>query len=73
MPTPSSYPPFDIPDVDLWSFMFETKCSEEFPLDKGTAHLMAEDTIRHVADRLSPLRQSSIALSTRDATTPRRV
>lgn len=34
MPTSSTYPPLDIPDVGLWDFLFERK-DREFPDDKG--------------------------------------
>ena len=34
MPTESSYPKLDIPNVDLWAFLFERK-DREFPDDKG--------------------------------------
>jgi hypothetical protein len=35
MPTESTYPKLDIPNVDLWTFLFERK-GREFPDDKGT-------------------------------------
>jgi 4-coumarate--CoA ligase len=34
MPTESSYPKLDIPNVDLWAFLFERK-DREYPDDKG--------------------------------------
>ena len=34
MPTESSYPKLDVPNVDLWAFLFERK-DREFPDDKG--------------------------------------
>lgn len=34
MPTESTYPPVDIPDVDLWTFLFERK-DRDFPEDHG--------------------------------------
>lgn len=34
MPTPSPYPQIEIPNVDLWAFLFEQK-DREFPEDKG--------------------------------------
>ena len=34
MPVSSPYPPVDIPDVDLWSFLFERK-DRPFPDDKS--------------------------------------
>lgn len=34
MPTKSSYPSVDIPNVDLWKFLFERK-DRQFPDDKG--------------------------------------
>lgn len=34
MPTESTYPPIDIPDVDIWAYMFERK-DREYPEDKG--------------------------------------
>jgi hypothetical protein len=34
MPVKSSYPDLTIPNVDLWSFMFERK-DRPFPDDKG--------------------------------------
>jgi hypothetical protein len=35
MPTESTYPRLDIPDVDLWTFLFERK-DRAYPDDKGT-------------------------------------
>ena len=35
MPTKSSYPDVDIPNVDLWGLMFEQTRKEPFPDDKG--------------------------------------
>ena len=35
MPTESTFPRLDIPDVDLWTFLFERK-DREYPDDKGT-------------------------------------
>jgi hypothetical protein len=35
MPTESSYPAVDIPNVDLWGLMFEQKRKESFPDDQG--------------------------------------
>jgi hypothetical protein len=34
MPTESTFPRLNIPDVDLWTFLFERK-DREFPDDKG--------------------------------------
>jgi 4-coumarate--CoA ligase len=34
MPTESTYPSIDIPDVDLWAFLFERK-DRAFGDDKG--------------------------------------
>jgi hypothetical protein len=34
MPTESNYPKLDVPNVDLWAFLFERK-DREFPDDKG--------------------------------------
>ncbi|KAK3117662.1 hypothetical protein LTR53_000791 [Teratosphaeriaceae sp. CCFEE 6253] len=34
MPTSSSFPPCDIPTVDLWDFMFESPRDGDFPEDK---------------------------------------
>jgi 4-coumarate--CoA ligase len=34
MPIQSLHTPFDIPDVDIWSLMFERK-DREFPDDQG--------------------------------------
>lgn len=34
MPVSSRYPPVDIPDLDIWSFLFERK-DKPFPDDKG--------------------------------------
>lgn len=34
MPTKSLYPPIDIPNVDLWTFLFERK-DRPFPDDKS--------------------------------------
>lgn len=38
MPTKSSYPNIPIPDVDLWTFLFERK-DRNFSDDKGDALL----------------------------------
>jgi 4-coumarate--CoA ligase len=36
MPTESSYPRIDIPDIDIWTFLFERKPEDrQFPEDKG--------------------------------------
>ena len=35
MPYPSSFPPVSIPDLDLWTFLFERK-DKPFPSSKGT-------------------------------------
>jgi hypothetical protein len=35
MPTDSTFPRIDIPDVDVWAFLFERK-NKEYPDDKGT-------------------------------------
>ncbi|KAF4614402.1 hypothetical protein G7Y89_g15334 [Cudoniella acicularis] len=35
MPTKSAYPELDVPNVDLWTFLFERK-DRQFPDDKGT-------------------------------------
>jgi hypothetical protein len=35
MPTESSYPAVDIPNVDLWGLVFEQKRKEAFPDDQG--------------------------------------
>lgn len=34
MPTASSYPSFEVPNADLWGFLFERK-DREYPDDKG--------------------------------------
>ena len=34
MPTESQYPRIDVPNVDLWTFLFERK-DKPFPDDKG--------------------------------------
>lgn len=34
MPADSTYPKFDIPKEDLWSFLFERK-DRDYPDDKG--------------------------------------
>lgn len=34
MPVSSNYPPVDIPNVDLWTFLFERK-DRPFPDDKS--------------------------------------
>jgi hypothetical protein len=39
MPTGSLYPDIDIPNVDLWTFLFERK-DREFPDDKGRSRLL---------------------------------
>jgi hypothetical protein len=38
MPTESSYPSFEVPDLGLWDFLFERN-DREFPDDKGTIWL----------------------------------
>ena len=36
MPTQSSYPKLEIPNIDIWTFLFERTPEErEFPEDKG--------------------------------------
>jgi hypothetical protein len=35
MPTESGYPKLDIPNLDLWAFLFERK-EKPFPDDKGS-------------------------------------
>lgn len=35
MPIESSYPPLDIPNVDIWRFLFERQ-DREYPDDKGS-------------------------------------
>jgi len=37
MPTDSTYDKLDIPNVDLWTFLFERK-DREYPDDKGVLH-----------------------------------
>jgi hypothetical protein len=44
MPTESSYPKLDIPNVDLWAFLFERK-DREFPDDKGMQFPLPQDAI----------------------------
>lgn len=39
MPTASTYPLLDIPQVDLWEFLFERK-DREYPDDKGTDYIL---------------------------------
>lgn len=39
MPTESTYPKLDIPQVDLWEFLFERK-DREFPDDKGDNYML---------------------------------
>ena len=34
MPVSSSYPPIDVPDVDVWDFLFDRK-TRQFPDDKS--------------------------------------
>lgn len=38
MPTDSTYPNFDVPNVDLWAFLFERN-GRPFPDDKGSANI----------------------------------
>lgn len=40
MPTKSLYPPIDIPNVDVWTFLFERK-DREYPDDKGEFYMAA--------------------------------
>lgn len=35
MPSASRYPSIDVPDVDLWKFLFENK-NRQYPDDKST-------------------------------------
>lgn len=35
MPTESTYPPFDLPNIDIWALLFE-RTDRPFPDDKGT-------------------------------------
>jgi hypothetical protein len=41
MPTESSYPTVDIPNVDLWGLMFEQKRKEGFSDKQGTPQTRA--------------------------------
>ena len=43
MPTESLYPKFDIPDVDLWGFLFERN-DRSYPEDKSITSLCATDS-----------------------------
>jgi 4-coumarate--CoA ligase len=36
MPTESTYPKLDIPNVDIWAFLFE-RSDRPYPDDKGTS------------------------------------
>lgn len=49
MPVKSTYPDFEIPNVDIWSFMFERK-DRPFPEDKGTWHIIIAVTLLLVWD-----------------------
>lgn len=40
MPVSSSYPPVNIPEVDIWDFLFERK-DRPFPDDKSTASFLS--------------------------------
>lgn len=42
MPTESTYPPVDIPPIDIWGLIFESK-DREFPDDKGASILYIRD------------------------------
>src|SRR4051794_14597657 len=83
MPTDSSYPAVDIPNVDLWGLMFEYKRKEGFPDQQGTSDTRSTDLLGpvhpthlrpHANSQSSPLTshlllQSSTAPSIRPATT----
>jgi hypothetical protein len=44
MPTQSTFPNLEIPNVDLWAFLFERK-DKPYPDNKGThPHLQSETT-----------------------------
>lgn len=39
MPVSSSYPSFEVPNLDLWNFLFERK-DKPYPDDKSTLYLL---------------------------------
>lgn len=45
MPVKSLYPDFEIPDTDIWSFLFERN-DRDFPEDKGKLILIANYEIK---------------------------
>lgn len=46
MPTESTYPPVDIPPVDIWGLIFERK-DREFPDEKGVQPYLWKVASRH--------------------------
>ena len=63
MPTDSSFPPVDIPNVDLWGLMFDRK-SKDFQDDQGTFN-QSIDLHSHFSPPQSPLPTCSHHLPTR--------
>jgi hypothetical protein len=73
MPTESSYDKLDIPNVDLWAFLFERK-DREFPDDKGmsiaSANCVIALTLRQLrfsfllSTHLTPHRHRALARTT---------
>jgi hypothetical protein len=45
MPVKSPYPDFEIPDLDIWSFLFERK-DRDFPEDKSKLKTLASKGIQ---------------------------
>jgi 4-coumarate--CoA ligase len=48
MPTPSTFPDVEIPNVDLWALMFDRK--RDFSDDQGTLNLWSSDRANEVSD-----------------------
>ena len=47
MPTKSTYPDLDIPNVDIWTFLFERK-DRPYPDDKGKQRKPSFESREHV-------------------------
>lgn len=44
MPTESTYPRIDVPNLDLWAFLFES-ADRAFPDDKGTQAILPQSVL----------------------------
>lgn len=66
MPTESTYPTFDIPNLDLWAFLLERK-DKPYPDSRG--QILLQHLRKHPNDK----KQSSSAMPTPIEPTPMRI